>query len=158
MYLLEKKDVSNRQYRENKNISLLIIFFFVSLAVFEMLKHYNFYAAFYPNSTTVGEFWSHFVCTIDLYCTILPVSRSSEGSINLTFIGPCIVTYSYSKNNRMHLFLELFTLQNTLRVSDGLSVHHQEFKTVHTATGICQTDTATCLLAGTRWNISIPKS
>jgi len=29
---------------------------------------------------------------------------------------------------------------NTLHVSDGLSVHHQEFKTVHTATGICQTD------------------
>ena len=36
---------------------------------------------------------------------------------------------------------------DTLRVSDGLSVHHQEFKTVHTATGICQTDTAVCLLA-----------
>jgi len=33
-------------------------------------------------------------------------------------------------------------------VSDGLSVHHHEFKTVHTATGICQTDTAVCLLAG----------
>jgi hypothetical protein len=43
-------------------------------------------------------------------------------------------------------------LHNTLHVSDGLSVHHQEFKTVHTATGICQADTATCLLAGTRWN------
>ena len=27
----------------------------------------------------------------------------------------------------------------TLHVSDGFSVHHQEFKTVHTATGICQT-------------------
>ena len=27
---------------------------------------------------------------------------------------------------------------NTPRVSDGHSVHHQEFKTVHTATGICQ--------------------
>ena len=40
----------------------------------------------------------------------------------------------------------------TLHVSDGLSVHHQEFKTVHTATGVCQTDTAVCLLAGTRWN------
>jgi len=39
----------------------------------------------------------------------------------------------------------------TLHVSDGLSVHHQEFETVHTATGICQTDTAVCLLAGTRW-------
>ena len=34
-----------------------------------------------------------------------------------------------------------------LHVSDGLSVHHQEFKTVHTATGICQTDTTDCLLA-----------
>ena len=34
-----------------------------------------------------------------------------------------------------------------LHVSDGLSVHHQEFKTVHTATAICQTDTAVCLLA-----------
>ena len=36
---------------------------------------------------------------------------------------------------------------DTLHVSNGLSVHHQEFKTVHKATGICQTDTAVCLLA-----------
>jgi hypothetical protein len=36
---------------------------------------------------------------------------------------------------------------NTVHVSDGLSVRHQEFKTVHTATGVCQTDTAVCLLA-----------
>jgi len=36
---------------------------------------------------------------------------------------------------------------STLHVSDGLSVHHQELKTVHTATGVCQTDTAVCLLA-----------
>jgi len=41
---------------------------------------------------------------------------------------------------------------NTLRVSDGLSIHHQEFKTAHTALGVCQTDTATCLLAAMRWN------
>jgi hypothetical protein len=27
----------------------------------------------------------------------------------------------------------------TLHVSDGLPVHHQEFKTVHTASGICHT-------------------
>jgi len=38
---------------------------------------------------------------------------------------------------------------DTLHVLDGLSVHHQEFKTVCTATGIFQTDTAVCLLAGT---------
>jgi len=35
---------------------------------------------------------------------------------------------------------------------DGLSVHRQEFKTVHTATGICQTDTDVCLPVGRRWN------
>jgi hypothetical protein len=39
---------------------------------------------------------------------------------------------------------------DTVHVSDGLSVHHQEFKTVHTATGLCQKDTAVCLLEGTR--------
>jgi hypothetical protein len=37
---------------------------------------------------------------------------------------------------------------NTPHVSDGLSVRHKELKTAPTATGICQTDTATCLLAG----------
>jgi hypothetical protein len=30
--------------------------------------------------------------------------------LNLTFIGPCIVIYSYSTTNRMHLFLKLFIL------------------------------------------------
>ena len=36
----------------------------------------------------------------------------------------------------MHDFSNLFW-NNTLRVSDGLSVHHQESKTLHTALGIC---------------------
>jgi len=45
-----------------------------------------------------------------------------------------------------------FILEMTLHVSGGLSVHHQEFKTVHAATGICQTDAAVCLLVGRRWN------
>jgi len=40
-----------------------------------------------------------------------------------------------------------FIWNNTVHVSDGLSVHHQDFKTLHTAKGICQTDTADCLLA-----------
>jgi hypothetical protein len=41
-------------------------------------------------------------------------------------------------------FSNYLFLQNTSRVSDGLSVHHQEFKTEYTSTGICQTDAATC--------------
>ena len=40
-----------------------------------------------------------------------------------------------------------FIWNNTLHVSDGLSVHHQELKTVHAAKYKCQTDTAVCLLA-----------
>ena len=48
----------------------------------------------------------------------------------------------------MHQYIKFILFWNdTLHVSDGLSVHHQEFKTVHTATGICQTDTAVCFLA-----------
>jgi hypothetical protein len=48
----------------------------------------------------------------------------------------------------MHQFLKFILFwNNTQHVSDGLSVHHQEFKTVHTATGICQTGTAARLLA-----------
>ena len=52
----------------------------------------------------------------------------------------------------MHQCIKFILFWNdSLQVSDGLSVHRQEFKTVHTATGICQTDNAVtdCLLAGT---------
>jgi len=38
------------------------------------------------------------------------------------------------------------TSKDTVHVTYGLSVHHQAFKTVHIATGICQTDTAVSLL------------
>ena len=45
----------------------------------------------------------------------------------------------------MHQCFKFILFWNdTLHVSDGLSIHHQHFKTVHTATGICQTDTAVC--------------
>jgi hypothetical protein len=43
----------------------------------------------------------------------------------------------------MHQCIKFILFWNdTLHVSDGLSAHHQEFKIVHTATDICQTDTA----------------
>ena len=46
----------------------------------------------------------------------------------------------------MHQRIKFILFWNdTLLDSDGLSVHHQEFKTVHTATCICQIDTALCL-------------
>jgi len=40
----------------------------------------------------------------------------------------------------MHNISNLFYFwNNTLQVSDGLSVHRRESKTVHTASGICHT-------------------
>jgi hypothetical protein len=82
----------------------------------------------------------------------------SSNIVNLTFIGPCIVVYFYSKTNEMHQVFKFISFcSSTLQVSDGLSVHHQESKTVHTASGICQTDSADCLLAGTRFYL-VPAS
>ena len=47
----------------------------------------------------------------------------------------------------MHKCIKFILFWNdTLQVTDGLSVHHQKIMTVHTATGICQTGTADCLL------------
>ena len=58
-------------------------------------------------------------------------------TIQVTLHIICIV-----KPKRCTNVSNLFYFWNdTLHVSDGLSVHHQEFKTVHTAT-----DTAVCLL------------
>ena len=51
----------------------------------------------------------------------------------------------------MHQCLKLILFWNgTLHVSDGLSVHHKDLKTVNTATGVCQTDTADCLPASSQ--------
>ena len=82
---------------------------------------------------------------------VQPISLVLNSVCNLTFIGRCIVIYSYSKTNQMHRSIKFILFWNdTLRVSNGISVHHQEFKTVHTATGICQTDTADCLLTSSQ--------
>jgi len=54
-----------------------------------------------------------------------------------TFIGLCILIYFYSKTNEMHQFFKFILFcSSTVHVSDGLFVHHQESKTVHTASGI----------------------
>jgi heme A synthase len=44
----------------------------------------------------------------DLNHSVYIIHRITD--IFLTFIGLCIVIYSYSKTNRMHLFLKLFIL------------------------------------------------
>jgi hypothetical protein len=39
--------------------------------------------------------------------------------------------------HQVYVIQVLWLLDSILHVSDGLSVHHQESKTVHTALGIC---------------------
>jgi len=56
----------------------------------------------------------------------------------LTLVGPCIVIYFYSKTNQMHNISNLFYfVNNTVHVSDGLSVCHQESKTVYIPDAVC---------------------
>jgi len=51
------------------------------------------------------------------------------------------LSVSTVKPTRCTIFSSLLNI--TLHVSDGLSVHHQESKTVHTASGICHTGSLT---------------
>jgi hypothetical protein len=73
-----------------------------------------------------------------------------NSSRNIEILADAVPTthpYFYSKTNQMHQCIKFILFWNdAVHVSDGLSIHHQEFKTVHTATGICQTDIALCLL------------
>ena len=55
---------------------------------------------------------------------------------------------SYNKTNERHKFLKFIFWNRTLRVSDSISVHHQESSTVCTAIGVGHTGYAECLLGG----------
>ena len=79
---------------------------------------------------------------------LVPSLRVCGATISLFHTS--LWNFSIVKPTRCINVSNLFYWSNTLHVSDGLSVHHQELKTVHTAAGICQTDTAVCLLASSR--------
>ena len=52
-----------------------------------------------------------------------------------------------SLTNKMQRYTIFFITVSAVRVSGGFSAHHQELKTVHTASGICQA----CLLLTLEW-------
>ena len=61
-----------------------------------------------------------------------------------------IMQFSIVKPTRFTSFFNLilfYFCSSPVHVSNGLSVHHQVSKTVHTASGVCHTDSADCLLA-----------
>jgi hypothetical protein len=73
-------------------------------------------------------------------------------STNLTFIGPFIVIYSYSKTNKMHLFLKLFILvKHSARFGRSFCLSSGAQYCTH---GDRRVPIICCylLLAGMRWN------
>jgi len=134
------------------------------LKVWNFIKQFPNYIPFSPGCNSCCEFgwtwiyisdptqmWWHWCCSF-----LYPFPKDTDISVAvgfLTFIGPCIVIYFYSKTKEMHQFLTFILFcSSTLHVSEGFSVHHQESKTIRTASCVRQTDSADCLLAGTRWN------
>ena len=68
-----------------------------------------------------GQLW-HIGANIDL---------KHKHKNGLTFVVPCILIYFSSKTNQMHNISNLFYFGTTLYISEGLSIHHQESKTIY---------------------------
>jgi hypothetical protein len=77
--------------------------------------------------------------------------------VSLTFMAPCIVRIFWYISNKMQRYTVYLYLETALHVSCGTTTHHQERKQLlSTASGICQTITATCRqrqVAVTFWQI-----
>ena len=67
---------------------------------------------------------------------------------HLTFVCPCIANIFAAYNQQDAKFHNLFISVKCFTCFRRFSVHHQEIKTAHTASGICQTNTATCCQPG----------
>jgi hypothetical protein len=67
---------------------------------------------------------------------VLDIDRVSEFTF-LTFMDPCILNVFSIITSKMQRYTMYLFLRNSLHVSGGSSVHHQELKTVYTASGTC---------------------
>jgi hypothetical protein len=70
--------------------------------------------------------------------------------VNITYdIQGTVHSYIFLKKIQRYAVISQINFWNrSLHVSDSSSVHHQESSNVHTAIGLCHTDYADCLLAG----------
>jgi len=86
------------------------------------------------------EDWAHLASfwwiSTRLHRVTFRVTVNDMRTSHLTYIGPCIVIYFYSKTNQMHNF-SIYSGKVHSTYFGGLSVHLQEFRTVHTASDIC---------------------
>ena len=92
--------------------------------------------------------WSHIPLQQDLL--LQQVLGLIPWSLLLLLICKLVIHWhllpvSMVKPTRWTIVSNLFYFGITLRVSNGLSVYHQELTTVHTATGICLTYACCCM-------------
>jgi hypothetical protein len=61
---------------------------------------------------------------------------SRNGRLHANYTNAIDVCFLLSITNKIQGYRIFFITVNALHVSGGFSAHHQEFKTVHTASGI----------------------
>jgi hypothetical protein len=101
-----------------------------------------------PSSITYHPIYS-IICGLMVSAvrgTIWHNNSKSDPSFYISIINP----------RRCSNFWNLFYFgDNPLHVSDGLSIHHKEFKTVHTATGMCQSSISLLLVSREQYLLDI---
>jgi len=81
---------------------------------------------------------------LHIHALLSPLLRIRTLLSLLTFIDPCIANIFADYNQQDATFHNLFISVRRSTCFRRFSVHHQELKTAHTASGICQAITATC--------------
>ena len=74
--------------------------------------------------------------TVQIWRTICPVHKQEQATHRN--LAEELLMDSFKYTNKMQHYTIFFITVNALHVSGGFSAHHQELKTVHTASGICQ--------------------
>ena len=66
-----------------------------------------------------------------------------DKNVDFAFMGPCLANIFSEYNQKFAKFLNfIYFCKTHYMFQTGFPVHHQELKTAHTASGICQTVTA----------------
>ena len=117
-----------------------------------MVNSPSVYVHIYPSRNKLCFFFLYLLQKTTKYFCLNCASGQEKYSPSLTQkidvelfvsnIGTYLQTIPLSITNKMQCYTIFFISVNALLVSGSSSVHHQELKTVHIASGICQA----CLL------------
>jgi hypothetical protein len=78
--------------------------------------------------------------------------------LNVTFREPCIMIYSYNKNQKDFTLSQLYFGKELYMFRTDLLSIIRSFNTVFTAIGICHASYVDCLLAKSGWTVSLSET